>query len=104
MTLEAAPAGFERVAMASLDKARADWLGQSLRDSLAKFDRSSGRDHERLVGLLINHELALRAADRAAHRDDALLSQGSVGQRELFQSIERAGRDHRGGPLGRPDR
>jgi hypothetical protein len=89
VTVEGTSASFERVAIASLDKARADWLGQSLRDSLAKLDRSSGRDHERLVALLINHELALRAADRAAHRDDAL-EQGSVGQRELLQSIAAA--------------
>ena len=52
--------------MARLDMARADWLAQSIRESLAKLDRSSGRDHERLVSLLINHELALRAAERAA--------------------------------------
>jgi hypothetical protein len=87
--LEGIPSGFERVAMASLDKARADWLGQSLRDSLAKLDRSSGRDHERLVALLINHDLALRAADRAAHRAGAL-AQGSVGQSEFLDSIAKA--------------
>ncbi len=28
------------------------------------FDRSSGRDHEKLVSLLINHEMALRGAER----------------------------------------
>ncbi len=65
VAIEEVPAGFERVAMARLDKARADRLGQSIRDSLAKLDRSSGRDHERLVALLIHHELALRAAERA---------------------------------------
>ena len=33
-------------------------------DLVAKFDRSSGRDHEKLVSLLINHEMALRGAER----------------------------------------
>ncbi len=55
-----------------LEKARADGLEQSLREALARLDRSSGRDHERLVSLLINHELALRVVERAAHREDAL--------------------------------
>jgi hypothetical protein len=32
---------------------------------VAKIDRSSGRDHEKLVSLLINHEMALRAARRS---------------------------------------
>jgi hypothetical protein len=83
------PAGFEPVTMARLDKARADWLGQSIRDFLAKLDPSSGRDHERLVGLLIDHDLALRAADRAARWQPAL-AQGSAGEQELLESIPTA--------------
>jgi hypothetical protein len=83
------PAGFEPVTMARLDKARADWLGQSIRDCLAKLDPSSGRDHERLVGLLIDHDLALRASDRAARWKRAV-AQGSAGERELLESIPTA--------------
>jgi hypothetical protein len=77
--------------MARLDKARADWLGQSIRDVLARLDRSSGRDHERLVALLINHELALRAAEQAARRDDSG-PPGTSGDRELLESIPAARR------------
>jgi hypothetical protein len=84
--VEGIPSGFERVPMANLDQARADWLGQSLRDSLAKVDRSSGRDHERLVALLINHELAMRAADRAARREE-VPAQGSGARRESLDSV-----------------
>jgi hypothetical protein len=86
MVVGGIPPGFERVPMASLDKARADWLGQSLRDSLSRVDRSSGRDHERLVAHLINYELALRAADRAARREE-VPAQGSGAQREFLDSV-----------------
>jgi hypothetical protein len=89
LTVERIPAGFEPATMARLDRARADWLGQSIRDALAKLDVSSGRDHERLVGLLINHDLVLRAADRAA-RWKPSLAQGSAGEQDLLESIPTA--------------
>ncbi len=56
--------GLELAGMARLEMARADWLARSIGDLVAKFDRSSGRDHEKLVSLLINHEMALRGAQR----------------------------------------
>ena len=60
------PAGFEPATMARLEMARADGISQSIRSFLGQLDRSSGRDHKRLVSLLINHELALRGAVRSA--------------------------------------
>src|SRR5258708_29819651 len=56
--------GLEIAGMARLEMARADWLARCAGDLVAKFDRSSGRDHEKLVALLINHEMALRGALR----------------------------------------
>jgi hypothetical protein len=56
--------GLELVGMARWEMARADWLARSIGDLVAKFDRSSGREHEKLVSLLINHEMALRGAQR----------------------------------------
>jgi hypothetical protein len=58
-------AGLEPTGMARLEMARADWLARSVGDFVARFDRSSGRDHEKLVSLLINHEMALRSAERS---------------------------------------
>ena len=56
--------GFEGAGPARLEMARADWLARCAGDLVAKFDRSSGRDHQKLVSLLINHEMALRGAER----------------------------------------
>jgi hypothetical protein len=56
--------GLEVTGLARLEMARADWLSHCTGDLVAKLDRSSGRDHEKLVSLLINHEMALRSAER----------------------------------------
>jgi hypothetical protein len=56
---------------ARLELARADWLARSIGDFAKKIDRSSGRDHEKLVLLLINHEMALRNALRSAAWSDS---------------------------------
>ena len=46
-------AGLEPTTMARVEMARADWLAaRSIADLVAKIDRSSGRDHEKLVSLL----------------------------------------------------
>jgi hypothetical protein len=66
VTVEGIPAGFEPASMVRLELARADGIAQSIRSFLGQLDRSSGRDHERLVSLLINHELALRGAERGS--------------------------------------
>lgn len=60
-------AGLEVTGLARLELARADGLAHSAVDLVAKLDRSSGRDHEKLVSLLINHEMALRGAERNLH-------------------------------------
>ncbi|MGO9917505.1 MAG: hypothetical protein ACLQIB_22735 [Isosphaeraceae bacterium] len=57
--------GLERVATSRLELARADRLGRAIGDLVSRIDRSSGRDHEKLVSLLINQELALRDAERS---------------------------------------
>ena len=62
--------GLEPTAMARVEMARADWLARSIGDFVAKIDRSSGRDHEKLVSLLINHEMALHSAERSDRRGD----------------------------------
>ncbi|MGP0062350.1 MAG: hypothetical protein ACLQGP_01945 [Isosphaeraceae bacterium] len=66
VTIGGIPAGFEPASMVRLDLARADGVAQSIQSLFEQLDRSSGRDHERLVSLLINHELALRSAEREA--------------------------------------
>jgi hypothetical protein len=57
-------AGLEVAGVARLEMARADSLVHSAGALVTKLDRSSGRDHEKLVALLINHEMALRGAER----------------------------------------
>jgi hypothetical protein len=63
-------AGLVRTTKARVELARADWLGRSIIDFVAKLDRSSGRDHEKLVSLLINQEMALRSAERSSRGTD----------------------------------
>ncbi len=55
----------ERVSLARYDLARADALARSTREFLPRLDRSSARDHEKLVSMLINQEMILREADRS---------------------------------------
>ncbi len=62
--------GLEPISIARLEMARADWLSRCIEDSVAKIDRSSGRDHEKLVSLLISHELALRSAEKSDQHGD----------------------------------
>jgi hypothetical protein len=57
--------GLEPAPMARLEMARADWIARGIGDFVTKIDRSSARDHEKLVSLLINHEMALRSAERS---------------------------------------
>jgi hypothetical protein len=56
--------------MSRLELMRADWLARFLGDLIPKIDRSSGRDHEKLVSSLISHEMALRAALRSVQRNE----------------------------------
>ncbi len=59
------PGGLEPAAPSRFELARADRLGRVIGDLVSRIDRSSGRDHEKLVSLLINEELAFRDADRS---------------------------------------
>lgn len=60
-----APSGLETVGPERLDLERAGWVGRRITELLAELDRGSGRDRQRLTSLLIEHELALRSAERA---------------------------------------
>jgi hypothetical protein len=62
--------GLEPTTMARVEMVRAEWIASSISDLVAKFDRSSGRDHERLVLLLLSQEMALRSAARSDQRGD----------------------------------
>jgi hypothetical protein len=55
----------EPAATSRFELARADRLGRVISDLVSRIDRSSGRDHEKLVSLLINQEMALRDAERS---------------------------------------
>jgi hypothetical protein len=74
--------GLEPARMARLDLARADWIARCTGDLVAKIDRSSGRDHEKVVSLIINHEMALRAALRNAQSSEATGIRPEAGQVE----------------------
>jgi hypothetical protein len=95
---ELVPAG-----MARLEMARADWLAGSVNELVAKFDRSSGRDHEKLVSLLINHEMALRSAQRSVQwtepRGTSAESGGALHDINLIRSA-RVARDEAIGRAG----
>jgi hypothetical protein len=71
LVIQGSVGGLEPAAMARLEMARADWFARSIGEFITKIDRSSGRDHERLVSLLINHEMALRSAERSARWSDS---------------------------------
>jgi hypothetical protein len=64
---------FEPAAMARLEMARADWLARTIRERVTGLDRSAGRDHQRLISMLVDHELALRSAERSARSNDPAL-------------------------------
>ncbi len=70
--------GLEPASMARLEIARADWLSRSIGDLVGRFDRSSGRDHEKLVAMLINHEMALRGAQRSILSADTGITPGEI--------------------------
>jgi hypothetical protein len=53
------------ISMAQLEFAHAERITQRITELLAVFDRSSGKDHERLVSLIVDHEIALRASERS---------------------------------------
>jgi hypothetical protein len=70
MSIHSGPSGLETARAFQGKLARAEGLARSITDLLSRIDRSSGRDHEQLVSLLINHELTLRDAERSAEWDN----------------------------------
>ncbi len=54
--------------MARLEMARADWLLRSVNDLVSRMDRGSNRDHQKLITMLIGHEMRLRSASRSEQR------------------------------------
>ena len=61
-------AGLRRATLARLEMARADWLFRSVNEFIQRMDRSSNRDHQKLVTMLIAHEMRLRSALRSEQR------------------------------------
>jgi hypothetical protein len=60
--------GLRSTSMARLEMVRADWLLQSVNDFVPRIDRGSNRDHQKLVAMLIGHEMRLRSAARSEQR------------------------------------
>ena len=87
--------GLEPSGVARLEMARADWIAHCAGDLIAKIDRSSGRDHEKLVSLLINHEMALRGALRNVQRSEPGGIKVEVGQVEHDLALIRLARASR---------
>jgi hypothetical protein len=84
--------GLEPATMARLEMARADWLARSIGDLVAKIDRSSGRDHEKLVSMLISHEMALRSAERSEEQRDPAAAKAENDRTERHSELIRAAR------------
>jgi len=86
--------GLEPVATSRFELARADRLGRVISDLVSTIDRSSGRDHEKLVSHVINQEMALRDAERSIRWSEPsrLTTSGGRFQRDSA-FIESARRD-----------
>jgi hypothetical protein len=80
--------------MARLEMARAEGIARAISDFLVNLDRSSGRDHERLVSWLINQEMALRSAERSAQWSEwgrtRLPNDGAHADLEMIRSARAA--------------
>ncbi|AMV37126.1 hypothetical protein [Planctomyces sp. SH-PL62] len=63
--IDASSLGLEAVGPERQQLERADRVARQVVDLIAEMDRGSGRDRGRLVSLLIEHESALRGAERA---------------------------------------
>jgi hypothetical protein len=64
-TLESDALGLRPTSISRLEMARAEWLARSIDDFLPKIDRGSNRDHQKLVTMLIGHEMHLKSAQRS---------------------------------------
>lgn len=84
--------GLEAISAARFEMARADWLSRSIDDFVAKIDRSSGREHAKLISLLISHELALRTAERRNAHGDPARDKGTLDRAERNSEMIRRAR------------
>lgn len=64
-SIRPSPGDLEAVGPERLDLERAGRVARRITELLSEMDRGSGRDRQRLTSLLIEHELALRTAERA---------------------------------------
>jgi hypothetical protein len=64
-TLKSDLVGLRPTSISRLEMARADWLARNIDDILPKIDRGSHRDHQKLVTMLIGHEMHLKSAQRS---------------------------------------
>ena len=67
-SLGAEAGGLRPTSMARLELARADGRLRSVNDFVPRIDRGSNRDHQRLVAMVIGHEMRLRNAARSEQR------------------------------------
>jgi hypothetical protein len=100
MTAQSAFAGLEQSSPDRVELERADRLAQQLTDFVARIDRSSGRDRQRALGLLISHEMALRDVERslrwnARRGDRARRGQADRGL-EILEAARRTLRENLG--------
>ena len=95
--------GLRPTSMARLEMARADWLLRSVNDFVPRIDRSSNRDHQKLVTMLIGHEMRLRSASRSEQRTlaagDAEATRSGEGARAGFKPLGPAGWRLYAGPI-----
>ncbi len=70
MTARSAFTGLELTTPDRAMLERADRIAQQLTEFVARIDRSSGRDRQRALSLLISHEMALRDAERSLRWND----------------------------------
>jgi hypothetical protein len=95
MIVEGDFGGLEPATTARFELARADRLGRVIGDLVGRIDRSSGRDHEKLVSLLINQELALRDAERSISWADSSARSPSIGSSQRDSAVIESARSDR---------
>ena len=87
--------GLEPATTARFELARADRLGRVISNLVSRIDRSSGRDHEKLVSLLINQELALRDAERSIRWSEPSGLNTSAGRSQRDSALIESARSDR---------
>jgi hypothetical protein len=87
--------GLEPATTSRFELARADRLGRLISDLVGRIDRSSGRDHEKLVSLLINHEMSLRDAERSIRWGEPPRQSPSGGRLERDSALIESARSER---------